>query len=127
MLLGRPSMVLITLIQHVEMAENSPSIIDSTRSFKTNWSVSFLYMNMHNHVEPHLYPQVPFCSLPALHEVIKDQLPKPGSGFWRTSCEVLTVVVRRSLKLNTKAPTIRQAPHMITEGEYERVSVRSMK
>lgn len=127
MLLGRPSMVLITLIQHVEMAENSPSIIDSTRSFKTNWIVSFLYMNMHNHVEHHLYPQVPFYSLPALHEAIKDQLPKPDSGFWRTSCEVLTVVVRRSLKLNTKAPTIRQAPHMITEGEYERVSVRSMK
>jgi fatty acid desaturase len=127
MLLGRPSMVLITLIQHVEMAENSPSIIDSTRSFKTNWIVSFLYMNMHNHVEHHLYPQVPFYSLPALHEAIKDQLPKPDSGFWRTSCEVLTVVVRRSLKLNTKTPTIRQAPHMITEGEYERVSVRSMK
>ena len=127
MLLGRPSMVLITIIQHVEMAENSPSIIDSTRSFKTNWIVSFLYMNMNHHVEHHLYPQVPFYSLPALNEAIKDQLPEPDPGFWRTSWEVLSVVVRRSLKLNTRASSIRQAPHMITVGGYEKVSVRSMK
>jgi fatty acid desaturase len=127
MLLGRPPMVLITLIQHVEMAENSPSIIDSTRSFKTNSVVSFLYMNMNNHVEHHLYPQVPFYSLPALREAIKDQLPEPDPGFWRTSWNVLSVVVRRSLKLNTKASSIRQAAHMITVGGHEKVSVRSMK
>jgi fatty acid desaturase len=127
MLLGRPSMVLITLIQHVEMAENSPSIIDSTRSFKTNWVVSFLYMNMHHHMEHHLYPQVPFYSLPALHEAIKEKLPDPDPGFWRTSWDVLSIVTRRSLKLNTKASAIRQAPHMVTVGGYEKVSVRSMK
>ena len=127
MLLGRPSMVLITLIQHVEMAENSPSIIDSTRSFQTNPLVAFLYMNMHHHVEHHLYPQVPFYSLPALNQALKAQLPEPDPGVLRTSIEVLSVVIRRSLRRNTKAWTIRQAPHMITEGGFEKVSVRSMK
>lgn len=34
-LLGAPVMLLFTLIQHVEMAEDSPSIIESTRSFKS--------------------------------------------------------------------------------------------
>lgn len=126
-LLGRSAMILMGLIQHVEMAENSPSIIDSTRSFKTNWIVSFLYMNMNYHVEHHLYPQVPFYALPALHEAIKDQLPSPDPGFWRTSLEVLSVVIRRSLNRNTKARSIRQAPNMITEGGFEKVSVRSMK
>jgi fatty acid desaturase len=126
-LLGRPAMILITLIQHVEMAENSPSILESTRSFRGSPIVSFLYMNMENHVEHHLYPQVPFYALSALHGAIRDQLPKPDPGFWRTSLEVLSVVMRRSLGWNTKARTIRQAAHMITVGGYEKISARSMK
>lgn len=66
-LLGRSVMLLFTLIQHVEMAENSPSILNSTRSCKSSPIASFLYLNMENHVEHHLYPQVPFFALPALH------------------------------------------------------------
>jgi len=126
-LLGRPVMLLFTLVQHVEMAENSASILDSTRSFRSSPIVSFLYMNMENHVEHHLYPQVPFYALPALHDAIKDQLPEPDPGFWRTNLEVMSVVIRRSLGRNTRAWTIRQAPHMITDGSYEKVSARSMK
>jgi len=126
-LLGRPVMVLFGLIQHVEMAENSPSILDSTRSFRSSPIASFLYMNMENHIEHHLYPQVPYYALPALHDAIREQLPDPDPGFWRTNLEVLSVVVRRSLGRNTKARTIRQAAHMITDGGYQKVSVKSMK
>ena len=127
MVLGRPVMLLFGLIQHVEMMENSPSILESTRSFRTNPIGEFLYMNMNNHVEHHLYPQVPFYSLPRLHEQIKDQLPEPDPGFWRTNIEALSVVIRRSLGRNTKAWTIRQAAHMITQGGYEKVSSKSMR
>lgn len=127
LILGRPVMLLFTLIQHVEMQENSPSIVASTRSFRTNWLAEFLYMNMNNHVEHHLYPQVPFYSLPQLHKEIMDQLPEPDPGFWRTNIEALDIVIRRSLGRNTKAWTIRQAPHMITDGGYEKVSNRAMK
>ena len=115
-LLGRTVMLLFTVIQHVEMAENSPSILNSTRSCKSSPIASFLYLNMENHVEHHLYPQVPFFALPALHRELKDQLPTPDPGFWRTNIEVLSVVIRRSLGRSTKAWTIRQAPHMITNG-----------
>ena len=126
-LLGRSVMLLFTLIQHVEMAENSPSILNSTRSCKSSPIASFLYMNMENHVEHHLYPQVPFYALPALHREIKDQLPTPDPGFWRTNIEVLSVVTRRSLGRGTKARTIRQAPHMITNGgPVSKFSTRSM-
>ena len=127
MILGRPVMLLFTLIQHVEMQENSPSIIESTRSFRTSRIAEFLYMNMNNHVEHHLYPQVPFYTLPQLHEEIKDQLPTPDPGFWRTNIEALVVTIKRSLGHNTKAATIRQAAHMITDGGYKKVSSRSMK
>ena len=107
--LGRISVVAFGLIQHVEMGENEPSIIDSTRSFRTNRLASFLYLNMENHIEHHLYPQVPFCSLPGLHEAIKEQLPEPDPGFWRTNLEALSVAIRRRLGRNTKAWSIRQA------------------
>jgi fatty acid desaturase len=115
-ILGAPVMLLFTLIQHVELQENSPSILESTRSFRTNLLAKFLYMNMNNHVEHHLYPNVPFHALPDLAEAVKDQVPEPDPGFFRSNWEVLVVTTRRSLGLSTKAPSIRQATHMITEG-----------
>ncbi|SLN15212.1 Fatty acid desaturase [Roseovarius albus] len=125
--LGAPVMLLFTLIQHVELQENSPSILESTRSFKGSWLANFLYMNMNNHVEHHLYPQVPFHALPQLADAIEDQTPDPDPGFWKTNLEVLSVVIRRSFGHQTKAATIRQAPHMITEGgPVERVAQRTM-
>lgn len=126
-LLGRPIVLLMTLIQHVEMAENSASILNSTRSCRSSPIASFLYLNMENHVEHHLYPQVPFFALPALHGELQDQLPSPDPGFWRTNLEVLSVVIRRSLGRNTKARTIRQAPHHITDGgSVSQISKRTM-
>ncbi|MDD9979829.1 MAG: fatty acid desaturase [Gammaproteobacteria bacterium] len=124
--LGAPVMLLFTLLQHVEMEENSPSILDSTRSFRTTWLGSFLYMNMNNHVEHHLYPQVPFYALPALRDSVAGQVPAPDPGFFRTNWEVLTVVIRRSLGRNSRAPSIRQAPHMISDGAYARIAQRTM-
>ncbi len=116
-LAGGPVMLLFTLIQHVEMRENAPSILESTRSFRTDWLGRFLYMNMNNHIEHHLYPQIPFHALPELNTTVADQIPEPDPGFFRTNLEVLQVVTRRSLGLSTKAPSIRQAPHMITVAE----------
>ena len=124
--LGAPVMMLFTLIQHVEMQEDSPSILESTRSFRTDRLGRFLYMNMNHHIEHHLYPQVPFYALPELHRAIAGQLPAPDPGFFRTNWEVLAVVLRRSLGRHTRASSIRQAPHMITEGGYARVARRTM-
>ena len=125
-LLGAPVMLLFTLIQHVEMQENSPSILESTRSVKTNWLGRFLYANMNNHVEHHLYPQVPFFNLHELYKEIGDQLPESDPGFFRTNMEVISVVLRRSLGKNTKATSIRQAPHMITNGTFEPIAAKTM-
>ena len=126
-ILGAPVMLLFTLTQHVELQENSPSILDSTRSFQGGPLASFLYMNMNNHVEHHLYPQVPFYALPRLAVAVSDQTPAPDPGFMRTNWEVLIVVLRRSLGLSTKAPRIRQADHMISDGgPVERIAQRTM-
>ncbi len=115
-LLGGPVMLMFNIIQHAEMQENTPSIVESTRSFRTDGVGRFLYLNMNNHIEHHLFPQVPFFSLPKLRDAVADQTPAPDPGFWRTNLDLLSVVTRRSLGRNTRAAWIRQAPHMVTEG-----------
>ncbi|MCY3874880.1 MAG: fatty acid desaturase [Rhodobacteraceae bacterium] len=127
-LLGGPIMLMFNIIQHAELQENSPSIIESTRSFRTNWIGRFLYLNMNNHVEHHLYPQVPFYSLPELHREVVDQTPAPDPGFWRTNVDLFWVVARRSLGYGTKSAWIRQAPHMVTDGgAYEKIARATMQ
>jgi fatty acid desaturase len=117
-ILGQVTVTAFGLVQHVEMSKNAPSIIDSTRSFRTNPLVSFFYLNMEHHVEHHLYPQVPFYSLPALNEALRTQLPEPDPGFLRTLVESVSVAIRRTLGRNTRAWSIRQAPEMITGAGY---------
>ena len=126
-LLGSPIMLMFNIIQHAELQENSPSVLKSTRTFRTNWIGRFLYLNMNNHVEHHLYPQVPFFALPRLHDEVAEQTPNPDPGFWRTNLDLLSVVVRRSLRRNTKASWIRQAPHMVTDGGYDKIAVATMQ
>ena len=116
-LLGGPVMLLFTLLQHVEMKENSPSILESTRSFATSFIGRWLYMNMNNHIEHHLYPQVPFYALDGLRRAVASQVPPPDKGFWRLSWAVLSVVVRRSLGMGTRARGLRQAPHMVVSSD----------
>lgn len=125
-IVGGPLIQLFTILQHVEMQENSPSILESTRSFRTGWLGRFLYLNMNHHIEHHLYPQVPFHGLPALNLAVADQIPEPDPGFLRTNWEVALVVLSRSLRRSTRAPTIRQAAHMITERGFAPISKASM-
>ena len=127
-LFGGPIMLMFNIIQHAEMQEDSPSIVESTRSFRTDRVGRFLYLNMNNHVEHHLYPQVPFYSLPGLHREVADRTPAPDPGFWRTNLDLLSVVIRRSLGRNTRAAWIRQAPHMIGDGgAYTKIARATMQ
>ena len=127
-LIGGPIMLMFNIIQHAEMQENSRCVMESTRTFRTDFVGRFLYLNMNHHIEHHLYPQVPFYSLPRLHQAVADQTPKPDPGFWRTNLDLLSVVVRRSLGRDTKAAWIRQAPHMITDGgAYSKIARATMQ
>ena len=125
-LLGGPIMQYFTILQHAETAVNSLSILDTTRSFHTNWLGRALYMNMNHHVEHHLYPNVPFFALPALGQEVVSQIPEPDPGLWQTNLELAAVVLRRSWGKSTRARTIRQAPQMITEGVVAPISKATM-
>lgn len=126
-IIGAPVMMIFTILQHAELQENDPDIRKSTRTFQGSWWASFLYMNMENHVEHHLYSSIPFHALPKLREQLGDQVPNADPGFLRSTWDVLSVVTRRSLGRPTKAKHVRQAPHMITNGgPIRKVAQRTM-
>lgn len=95
-LVGGVTMQVFTIVQHAELAEDQADLTKSTRSFSTNWIGNFLYANMSYHLEHHLYPVVPFHALPALNAAVRDQLPAPDRGLFRSNAEVLASILRRS-------------------------------
>jgi nitrite reductase/ring-hydroxylating ferredoxin subunit len=66
--------VFFGITQHAGMRENVLDHRYSTRSVYMNPVFRFLYLNMNYHVEHHMLPSVPYRSLPALHDEIRDQL-----------------------------------------------------
>lgn len=95
-LAGNPVLFLYGLIQHVDMEEDQMDLRKSTRSFSTNAFSRFIYMNMNYHVEHHMYPTVPFHTLPALNAAVQNQLPEPDPGFFITNYRVLKTIIERS-------------------------------
>ena len=77
---GNTILMICTMTQHAGLAENSKDHRRSTRTVILNPFFSFLYTNMEYHIEHHIFPKIPFHNLKKLHNVIKDQMPKPKRG-----------------------------------------------
>src|ERR1700712_4493506 len=101
MLVGLPRlygcwhMVLTGLLQHIGLADN---VIDhrlNTRTVYMNPISRFIYWNMNYHVEHHMFPMVPYHSLPRLHALIKHDLPEPNPSMWHAYREVFPVLIRQ--------------------------------
>ena len=60
-----------------------------------NPALRMLYWNMNYHIEHHLFPQVPFHALPALHEAVRDQCPPPTGGILGAMSEIATMIHRQ--------------------------------
>lgn len=93
---GAWHMIMTGLLQHGGLAED---VIDhrlNSRTVYMNPVSRFLYLNMNYHVEHHMFPMVPYYSLPALHEAIKHDLPPPNTSIWDAYREVIPAVIRQA-------------------------------
>ena len=81
--------------QHDGLAVNVKDHRLTTRTVILNPVLRYLYWNMNFHVEHHMYPSVPFFSLPKLHQAIKHQLPQPSIGVWGAWREILPTYLRQ--------------------------------
>ncbi len=91
------------LAQHIGLKENSKDHRESTRSLRLNPIFSFIYWKMEYHIEHHMFPMVPSYNLPKLHEVIKNQLPKPQT-LLEAYKEIIPAVAKKSKDPNYFIP-----------------------
>lgn len=91
---------LFSLTQHAGLAENVRDHRLNTRTVNMNPIFRFLYFNMNYHIEHHMFPMVPFHSLPKLHERVQGSLPHTYSGLIDAFREIVPVLIRQSRDAN---------------------------
>ena len=98
--LGAPLNQIVNITQHLGVPFDVKAHRLTTHNIKLNPIFSFLYYHMEYHLEHHLFPTVPSYNLPKLHNLIKDQIPKPHPSlfsFWKS---VLPSVIKQAYNSN---------------------------
>ncbi|MCY4543255.1 MAG: fatty acid desaturase [Rhodobacteraceae bacterium] len=124
MLIGLPSFYgswlhhLLAATQHAGLAEDLPDHRLNSRTVYLNPFFSFIYSNMNYHVEHHMYPMVPFYTLPELHEEIKNDCPPAYSSSIAAYREMIPAMLRQRRDPNhfVRRPLPEQAnptPHYV--------------
>jgi fatty acid desaturase len=85
------------ILQHAGLRENVTDHRLNTRTVMMNPISRFLYLNMNYHIEHHMFPMVPYYHLPALHSLIKHDLPPPSPSIFAAYAEILPIL-RRQLR-----------------------------
>ena len=101
MLVGLPRLygawhhVMTGLLQHLGLAENVTDHRLNTRTVLMNPVSRFIYLNMNYHLEHHMFTMVPYYHLPALHALVKHDLPKPDASIFAAFRRLLPVLVKQ--------------------------------
>jgi fatty acid desaturase len=101
MLVGLPSfygawlLVIFGLTQHAGLAENVLDHRLNCRTVYMNPVFRFVYWNMNYHLEHHMFPMVPYHALPALHEEMKADSPKPYHNLVEAYREIIPAILRQ--------------------------------
>jgi fatty acid desaturase len=95
MFYGRLMNTPLVLAQHIGLHEDVLDHRLNSRTFYTNPVIRFLYTNMNYHLEHHMFPMVPYYSLPALHEEIKHDCPPATRSFPAAIKEVVVALWRQ--------------------------------
>jgi Na+-transporting NADH:ubiquinone oxidoreductase subunit F len=94
-LYGAWLMNVYSLTQHAGLAENVLDHRLNCRTVHMNWANRFLYWNMNYHLEHHMFPLVPYHSLPRLHELVKWDMPAPYPGLIAAFREIIPALLRQ--------------------------------
>ena len=101
LLVGLPTLygawlsLLFGLTQHAGLSEDVLDHRLNSRTVLMNPVSRFLYWNMNYHVEHHMFPLVPYHALPALHEAIKADCPKPCRSLLEAYREIIPALLRQ--------------------------------
>lgn len=93
---GSTLFMLCGLTQHAGCAFNKKDHRLNTRTVILNPVLSWLYVKLEYHQEHHMFPNVPWYNLPALHALIKDQMPPAPVGLIAAYSEIIPSVIRQA-------------------------------
>ena len=85
----------IIATQHIGLAQNIRDHRNTTRTMYLNPLHRVLYWNMNYHIEHHMYVQIPFHAMPALHQAVKKQCPVPTRGILGALREIVDTISRQ--------------------------------
>ncbi|MCY4036815.1 MAG: fatty acid desaturase, partial [bacterium] len=88
-------MAFFAVSQHTGLREDVLDHRLNTRTIYMNPVLRFLYSNMNYHLEHHIFPTVPYYSLPALHREVKDSLAPASPNTWTAYREILSTLRRQ--------------------------------
>jgi fatty acid desaturase/NAD(P)H-flavin reductase/nitrite reductase/ring-hydroxylating ferredoxin subunit len=94
-ILGGWLMPVYGFTQHAGLQENVLDHRLNSRTIYMNRIHRFLYWNMNYHVEHHMYPLVPYHALPKLHELVKNDCPKPYNGILEAYREIIPAIFKQ--------------------------------
>ncbi|GGG19058.1 fatty acid desaturase family protein [Paenibacillus abyssi] len=94
------AVMLIAWTQHLGLNDDVLDHRLNTRTVYMNPVIRFLYCNMNYHIEHHMFPMVPYHALPALHEEMKADCPKPSPSVYAALKEIFA-----ALRKQRKDPT----------------------
>ena len=94
-LFGSWLLVIYGLTQHAGLAENVLDHRLNCRTVHMGAVNRFLYWNMNYHIEHHMFPLVPYHSLPALHAIVKDDCPPPYPSLFAAWREIIPTIARQ--------------------------------
>lgn len=85
---GQPILRFILLAEHTGCTLNA-NLMTNTRTTVTIWPVQFLMWNMSFHAEHHLYPSIPFHSLPKSHQQLSSHFTHIEPGYIKVNSDIL--------------------------------------
>jgi len=88
-------MIIHNTPQHAGLAENVLDHRLNCRTVYMNPISRFIYWNMNYHVEHHMFPLVPYHSLPRLHELIKDDCPPVYRTQYAAWKEIIPTLIKQ--------------------------------
>ena len=89
-----------SLWHHTEHITRLYNVTDqrlATRSIRVSPLIRLIYWGLDDHIDHHMFPQVPSRNLPRLHKILSKKLPEPLHmiGCWR---EIITIAKEKDLR-----------------------------
>lgn len=99
--IGQVGVSLYFFTEHLSKMYNSNDQVLATRSVKVGWFVKQLFWGLDDHIEHHIFPGVPSCNLPKLHDILIDQQDE-RLNIWECWKEIYTVAQEKEERPNNE-------------------------